>query len=212
MLRPGTAARLLRGAGPRIVNSSLPSVLSSPHTELIIAALGGSFGLYLFFRGFSQLQRKPAVRVVLPATLPTRTVVSLPGHTTEKEAPSKPAEVIRLSADQPSRSSTSQQGKIAAALQKAGIRNPVAWTTSGDQPESSVLVADVREKSSPPLQASKVNVTRKDSPEPKPAPQGIPARSSATNQSRRFSVWMVWIGATIFLVSSYVAAAHFGWL
>lgn len=191
--------------------SYLPSVLSSPHTELIIAALSGSFGLYLFFRGFSQLQCKPVARVVIPAALPTRTVVSLTSHTAEKTAPSKPAEVIRLSADQPS-SSMSQQGKIAAALQKAGIPNPVAWTTSGDQPESSVQIADMREKSSPPLQASKVNVTRKDSPEPKPAPQGIPPRTSAANQSRRSSVWMVWIGATLFLVSSYVAAAHFGWL
>jgi E3 Ubiquitin ligase len=66
------------------------------------------------------------------------------------------ARVIRLSPDQGSTkvADMTQQQKIAAALQKAGVTNPAAWTASGSSPSAVAANQEPKNNAQTPSQAS----------------------------------------------------------
>jgi hypothetical protein len=133
----------------------------------------------------------------------------------------EPRELIRLTTEPgPQHSSEmTQQGKIAAAMLRAGITNPAAWAVAGVSPsDAQTTVADT-----PPAKAE-------------PAPRGEPEfdlsppvliTKGETDptfliswRSQRTVVqilgWkslaMIWGGGALAIASAYVLASYFGWL
>ena len=153
----------------------------------------------------------------------TRTIVKAPAHTTTVTSKTtyttmaagtlsrESHEVIQLSPSesQPNDSaSMTQQGKIAAALLKAGIPNPVTWSTQNE-----VRVIDAPSELEPSAIKQAEDVSRV-------LQQGAaaePVRLPSLQQSPCHSVdWktnlMIWGGPPLTLACIYVLASHFGWL
>ena len=191
---------------PTRLNSLLP-VISGSSVLLIVAALGAVAGMFCFFHGFSVLQEH--------RLSPTRTVAKIaPQSATVSAATLKPQgapkreshEVIQLSTahDQPNDSaSMTQQGKIAAALLKAGIPNPVTW--------SAPVEVTVAAEEKAPLNGTEVTRVLQ---------QGtvadafhIPALAQNSHHSPDWRCnLMIWGGPVLALGCIYILAAHFGWL
>jgi len=120
-------------------------------------------------------------------------------------------EVIQLSPSesQPNDSaSMTQQGKIAAALLKAGIPNPVTWSSHNE-----VRVIDPPGELGPSATKQAEDVSRVLQQGATAEPVILPS----FQQTKRHSVnWktnlMIWGGPSLTLACIYVLAAHFGWL
>jgi Flp pilus assembly protein CpaB len=204
------------------LNFSLPFSLHSSELVLIVAALGAIGGLSLFFHGFSLLQQRwpvPAYRpaklaahVVTTTTVSTAETQSGPGDT-NRESRTR-AEIIKLTphdATEISSASMTQQGRIAAALLKAGVPSPATWST---EPVHTAIRVDEPPASDPTAIASDAEVSRV-------LQQGASAsavRVAGLNQSSpsHASNWkpslMIWGGPALTLACIYVLASRLGWL
>jgi hypothetical protein len=176
---------------------------------VILAALCGLLGLFLFIRGFLLLQRS-GTKHATPRlqSSPTKTVAAIAARPAQISAANVRTEVIRLTTDDAAATVTmSQQGKIAAALLKAGVPSPASWSTDS---ASTVDIANGA-KTSPALQAPKLKVTQ---PDTRPAVSGNsePKNTHPAKQPKKNEAWMVWTGVVLTLISVYVLAARFGWL
>lgn len=120
-------------------------------------------------------------------------------------------EVIKLSsveAQVNGSESMTQQGKIAAALLRAGIPNPVTWADHRAQNEIQV----VDEAASEPVTASKdVEVSRVLQQKSNAPALQLPTRDQNHTADRTTSL-MIWGGPALTLACVYILAAHFGWL
>jgi len=134
----------------------------------------------------------------------TTTYTTKGGDTLKRESR---AEVIQLSPveNQPNDSgSMTQQGKIAAALLKAGIPNPVTWSA---QPEVRVI--------DPPLEPMPATKEAEVSRVLQQGASAEPVRLRSLKPTHAMD-WkaslMIWGGPALTLVCIYTLAAHFGWL
>ena len=222
MLKPRHSAGFRHCLDATRLNFSLPFSLHSGDVLLIVAALGAIAGLSLFFHGFSLLQQRwpvpihrPANPYALGSTLDQ--TANAAAATTAGGASGEPRstrpEVIQLTPQEPvdaSSTSMTQQGRIAAALLKAGIPSPATWTH--DSMQVTVRVEDhSTSKPTPPKEAEVSRVLQ----------QGANAsdfRIPALNQTgaRHASNWkatlMIWGGSALALACIYILAAHLGWL
>lgn len=213
--RPLCANRTVRGR--TTLNSYLAFSLSQSGILMIAVSLGAITGLFFFFHGFSLLQeQRLVIRRSLskgPAHIPT-----IPATASFMKAGDVPkrnlnAEVIQLSpADvQVGSESMTQQGKIAAALLKAGIPNPVTW--ADQQNQIGVRVSD-------PPASEEPGAARTNGVEVSRVLQEANATSftlTALDQKAHSSPdWkvslMIWGGPILTLACIYTLAAHFGWL
>jgi hypothetical protein len=205
--------------GRKSLNSFLP--FSVPESAILISvALGAIAGLFLFFHGFSLLQnrqhapaRNPSKTTAQTTTITTTTTFTTKGGDTLKR--DSKAEVIQLSPadDQQNGSvSMSQQGKIAAALLKAGIPNPATW--SDPRAQTGVRVADAPNDKHVAPSAPNAELSRVLQQGAAASAFRLPAL--AQNASRNSSDWkatlMVWGGPILTLACIYVLVAHLGWL
>jgi hypothetical protein len=190
---------------------------------MIPVAFGAVAGLYFFFRGFWLLQHKAhALGDSAPKTQPAITTLTTTFMTEGSDtlARASNSEVIRLTPDGESTGGApvTQQGRIAAALLKAGISNLASWSTTDDPFQGAVGVADPPAKngsrSISALQALDLNAfkTLKQA-------GGHPAlriRTAAPHSAGPSFGWkpalMVWGGPVLTLACLYILAAHFGWL
>jgi hypothetical protein len=213
--RPLYANRTVRGR--KTLNSYLAFSLSQSGILMIAVALGAITGLFFFFRGFSLLQeRRLVIRRSLskgPAQSPTITATT--SFTKAGDVPKRDlrAEVIQLSpADvQVGSESMTQQGKIAAALLKAGIPNPATW--ADQQNQIGVRLSD------PPASEEAGAARTKDVELSRVLQEvnGTSSRLTALDQKPYSSPdWkanlMIWGGPILTLACIYTLAAHFGWL
>jgi hypothetical protein len=213
-------ARFARTPGRSTLNFHLPFSLSGANALPIAATLGALSGLYLFFRGFSLLHRKPVTPAVSPTQKPapiTTATLTTTFSTQGRDSLTRDssAEVIRLSTPvhEPSdATSMSQQGKIAAALLRAGIPNPASWSHTSERARVSIKVANTTTKgpASEPSAEAKVPPVRKGSSEP--AALRVDSPTAAAKSPSRKLAWMLWGGAVLALASLYLLAAHFAWL
>lgn len=200
------------------------SHLASPGSSVltILAALGALAGLYLFFCGFWLLQRKAPIANRAPKTQPAIATITTTFTTEGSDtlARTSSREIIRLSpeSNESSLSPNTQQGKIAAALLKAGISNPVSWSTTGDQSEGTVRVADPPAKNSSsstgalqPLNVSAFKTLNQTAGYP-----SLRTPVSGPNSADPSFGWkpalMIWGGPVLTLACLYLLVAHFGWL
>jgi cytoskeletal protein RodZ len=202
------------------LNFPSPFPLHSGELILVAAALGAIAGLSFFFHGFSLLQQ----RWPSPLHRPMKASASNTGSTeaaksseaeisdsAQTETRSARPEVIKLTPQEPvevSSASMTQQGRIAAALLKAGIPSPATWTN-----ESMQVTVRVEEQSARPAHTSEADVSRV-------LQQGANAsefRIPALNQdAARTSSWrataMIWGGPALTLTCIYILASRLGWL
>jgi E3 Ubiquitin ligase len=138
-------------------------------------------------------------------------------------------EVVNLSAAEPAPSSTAdmtQQGKIAAALQRAGVSNPAAWSAAGVPYQPIAVHASQSDTSSktavltPSAPATRA-VSDFDLKPPTVLMKGKnnPAFFiSWRNESQIISSFgwkstvMIWGGPALTLFCLWILAAHLGWL
>ena len=196
---------------------NLSPTFSAPAASLwlIAAALGAITGLYLFFHGFSLLQQKQFehARGLLQKTVHAATpaAVAVPESDTSKR--DSHAEVIHLSPCeeiQIDSASMTQQGKIAAALLRAGIQNPV--TTSANRLRTGD--ADLPASESVTPQAINTEVARVLQNSANASEISLPSLRPATlHPSARWKATiMIWGGPALTLACIYLLAARLGWL
>jgi hypothetical protein len=193
------------------LNSLLPLHVSASGILMILAALGAVAGLFFFFHGFSVLQERRLSSARAVAKVPAHTATLATTYATKgadlKRA--SHAEVIQLTPlDNPVNDSASmtQQGKIAAALLKAGIPNPVIWSA---QPEVRVIdppSGSVRSEATKEADVSRV-LQQGATAEPVHFPSLQPTPSMGWKARL-----MIWGGPALTLACIYTLAAHFGWL
>jgi hypothetical protein len=195
--------------GRNRLSSFLPFSVSASGILMVFAGLGAIAGLFFFFHGFSRLQERrfSAARVI---TTPVRSPATAAIKTTDGVKRNS-HEVIQLSpVETPAKSSESmtQQGKIAAALLRAGIPNPV--TRADHHAENEIRVVD--EATSEPVTASKdLDVSRVLQQKSNAPALQLPTRDQNQTADRKTSL-MIWGGPALTLLCIYVLAAHFGWL
>jgi hypothetical protein len=189
---------------------------------MIPVAFGAVAGLYFFFRGFWLLQHKAhASRDIAPKTQPAITTLTTTFTTEGSDtlARASNSEVIRLTphGESAGGAPVTQQGRIAAALLKAGISNPASWSTTDDQSQGTV-VADPPAKNgsslTSTLQALDLNAfktLKQAAGHPAlPIPAGEP--HSAGPSFGWKPALMIWGGPVLTLACLYILAAHFAWL
>ena len=170
-------------------------------------------GLYSFFHGFSILQQQRP----LPVGLPAKSTAHASRPSDEAAAAAAPSkreartEIIQLSPENGATSSVlmTQQGKIAAALLKAGIPNPATWTDESTR--AGVQVADL------PTQApSLASIETRVAVVVEPAASSFQfpnVASRAEQQSaKRKAMLLIWAGPALTLACVCFLAAHLGWL
>jgi len=189
----------------------------------ILAALGALAGLYLFFFGFWLLQRKAhTLRENAPKTRPAIATITRTFTTEGSDtlARTSSREIIRLSPDsnEPSLSPSTQQGRIAAALLRAGISNPVSWSTTGDPSEGTVRVADppARDCSSSTDALQPLHVNAFKTLDQTAGNPSLRTPVSGPNSADPSFGWkpalMIWGGPILILACLYILLAHLGWL
>ena len=191
------------------LSSFLPFSVTTSGILMVFAALGAIAGLFFFFHGFSRLQeqRFSAARVV------TKTPVRVSSAATKTEdAPKRNShEVIQLTPVETQANgseSMTQQGKIAAALLRAGIPNPVTW--ADHQAQNEVRVVDEAGSESATA-TNDVDVSRVLQQKSKAPTLQLPTRDQIHTVDRETSL-MIWGGPALTLACIYILAAHFGWL
>lgn len=199
--------------GFKSVNLSLPFGLHESSLWMIPAAIGAIGGLYCFFHGFSILQQQRPLPLRIPVKPPATAKSAIK---TEPPKPDPRTEVIQLSPNDSgeiSSASLSQQGKIAAALLRAGVPSPATWTDEATQ--ATVRVADPPSGEKPAdALSSEADVSRVLQQGANAAEFRIPAlNSTAThNGSNRRAMLMIWGGPVLTLACVYLLASHLGWL
>jgi len=124
-------------------------------------------------------------------------------------------EVIRLSSSGSSdiKADFTQQGKIAAAIMKAGITNPAAWEAAGLEypPKVSTLESETAAAPAEGFDLSPNAVLMKGRKDPT---FFISWRSQheVIKSLGWKSVLMIWCGPLVTMVSLYILAAQLGWL
>ncbi len=120
-------------------------------------------------------------------------------------------EVIQLSGSerQPNDSvSMTQQGRIAAALLKAGIPNPATWSAQNE-----ARVIDTPGELEPSENQKAEDVSRVLQQGATAEPVKLPSLQPAPGHSMDWKAnLMIWGGPALTLACIYVLAAHFGWL
>jgi hypothetical protein len=196
------------GFGRKPLIASLPVSLHQSAAVLIPAALGTIGGLYSFFHGFSILQQQRPLPVSLPAKSTAHASKPvLEVSDTPKREPR--TEIIQLTPGDASTSSVlmTQQGKIAAALLRAGIPSPATWTDESSK--SSVRVAESPTEQSPlPSFEAKISVVLETGSSSFPTAESRRAQESA----KRKAMVLIWGGPILTLACVYFLAAHLGWL
>ena len=222
MLKPRHSAGFRRCLDATRLNFSLPFSLHSGDVLLIAAALGAIAGLSFFFHGFSLLQQRWPVPIHRSVKLSAPgSVVDQPANEpTEKTADnasgeprSTRPEVIKLTPQESvdtSSASMTQQGRIAAALLKAGVPSPATWTH-----ESMQVTVRVEDRStSKPTPTTEAEVSRVLQQGANASDFRIPALNKPN--PRHASHWkatvMIWGGPALALACIYIMAAHLGWL
>jgi hypothetical protein len=181
---------------------------------MIPVVMGTLVGLYFFLRGCVLLQRRACASdekatPVLPAIVANRT--------SSDDGPLRTStrEVVRLSPESDPDTST-QQGRIAAALLRAGVSSLEAWTTARDRTPVGVDLVDEQF----PLAAKPGSLVRSldltaSNALKKAIGSDLPPTLSSHNSVQPFR-WkpalMVWGGPTLTLLCLYVLALHFGLL
>jgi hypothetical protein len=188
---------------------------------LMIAAVGAITGLYFFFHGFSLLQQRALLSKRGYAQKPPQNSVicsttTFTPHDSNTLKLDSQHEVIHLSPNdtpQADSASMTQQGKIAAALLKAGIRNPVTVADNRVQTEVRLREQISHEQSTKP-QVSGADVFR--ALQKTATAAEIPLPSLEAKAVRTPSAWeanvMIWGGPALTLVCIYVLASRLGWL
>ena len=213
--RPLCANRAVRGR--KTLNSYLAFSLSQSGILMIAAALGAVAGLFFFFHGFCLLQeqRLDIRQSLSKGSAHSPTITATTSFMKAGDVPKRNlnAEVIQLSPAgvQVGSESLTQQGKIAAALLKAGIQNPVTWAEQPNQ---------LGVRGSDPTAREEPGAARTNGVEISRVLQEVNATSSrltALDQKAHGSPdWkmslMIWGGPILTLVCIYTLAAHFGWL
>lgn len=176
---------------------------------MVFASLGAIAGLFFFFHGFSRLQE----RHFSTARMVTKTPVRIPPAAPKTEdAPKRNShEVIQLTPVETlanGSESMTQQGKIAAALLRAGIPNPVTWADHHAQNE--VRVVDEAGSESATA-TNDVDVSRVLQQKSNAPTLQLPTRDQIHTVDRETSL-MIWGGPALTLACIYILAAHFGWL
>jgi hypothetical protein len=190
---------------------------------MIPVVFGAVAGLYFFFRGFLLLQHKAhALGDIAPKTQPAITTLTTTFTTEGSDtlARTSNSEVIRLTphGESAGGAPVTQQGRIAAALLKAGISNPASWSTTDYHSQSTVRVEDPPAKngsgSTSTLQALDLNAFKTLKQAAGHPALRIPA--AAPNPAGPSFGWkpalMIWGGPVLTLACLYILAAHFGWL
>jgi hypothetical protein len=200
------------------VNTYLPFPPSESGILMIPVALGAIAGLFFFFHGFSLLQSRRQVtghsaskEAGQAATITTTTTFTTKGGDTPKR--DSQAEVILLSpadSQQIGSVSMTQQGKIAAALLKAGVPNPATWPV--DRAQTGVRVADP--PASERAQTPNAEVSRVLQQGAAAPAFRLPAlnQNSPRDGSNLKATLMIWGGPMLTLACIYTLAAHLGWL
>jgi len=217
---PGAARGFAANLDATGLNFSSPFSLHSGELILVAAALGAIAGLSFFFHGFSLLQQRwpsPVHRPVkTPASNPGSTeVAASSGAETSDRAPTETRsarpEVIQLTPQEPveiSSASMTQQGRIAAALLKAGIPSPATWSN-----ESMQVTVRVEEQSARPAPTSEADVSRVLQQGANASEFRIPALNpDATRTSTWKATAMIWGGSALSLSCIYILASRLGWL
>jgi len=104
--------------------------------------------------------------------------------------------------------SMTQQGKIAAALLRAGIPNPVTWADQHTPNEVRVVDEPENEKETG---TKDVNVSRVLQQKSNAPALQLPTRDQNHTADRMTSL-MIWGGPALTLACIYILVAHFGWL
>jgi hypothetical protein len=191
----------------------MPFSASASNLSMIPVALGGLAGLYIFFRGFSQLQREQQVagKTQTAETLPeVKSAQPEPGPTDETHR-----EIIRLTPADEVTSTTplSQQARIAAALLKAGKPNPVSWSASVERVLVTVELAEAQHKNGKETKKAVEALNRsaftvlKD-----PALRIAPSHPDTPDSFSWKAALMIWGGPVLTFACAYLLAAHFGLL
>jgi hypothetical protein len=199
------------------VNLHLPFALSGSNAVLILATFCGVLGLVLFLRGFSRLRHHATTTSITPKreSSALKPAAMVAARISQLSLTNVRPEVIRLTTDEvPAAVSMSQQGKIAAALLKAGVPSPASWNT--DQ-GGTVDVAASSTKNPPTLPTPKLKVTQSPTipalVSPKSEPNSnAPKKPVPPKRTTKNSAWILWTGVALFVLSVYLIAAHFGWL
>jgi|GEM_PF-2572214 hypothetical protein len=178
---------------------------------MIPVALGAIGGLYSFFHGFSILQQQRPLPVSLPAKSTAHAgKAAVDGAESAEPARREPrTEVIQLTQQSGATSSVlmTQQGKIAAAMLRAGIPSPATWTEGSSA--TGVRVADT-EQPCAPLAAIETKVVLR----PVTSTFQFPGLDSmaAQRSAKRRAMLLIWGGPAVTLACVYLLAAHLGWL
>jgi hypothetical protein len=105
-----------------------------------------------------------------------------------------------------------QQGKIAAAMMKAGITNPAAWEAAGLQyPPASALVATATPSEAEGFDLSPPTVLMKGTKDPTFFISWHSQRDVLKTLGWK-SVLMIWGGPLLTIAGLYILAAQLGWL
>jgi hypothetical protein len=196
--------------GRNCLSSLLPFSVTASGILMVCAALGTMAVLFFFFHGFSRLQERrfSAARVDMKATVR----VPATTHPRNADVPKRNLhEVIQLTPLETQANgseSMTQQGKIAAALLRAGIPNPVTW--ADHHAENEIHVVDEPE-SEPSPEANEVRLSRVLQQKSNASALPLPNRDHNSSVDRKTSL-MIWGGPALTLACIYILASHFGWL
>jgi len=102
----------------------------------------------------------------------------------------------------------SQQSRIAAALHKAGISNPVSWNGGANQSNGNVQIADDELKNLPAFQTEKLKYTQTQSVPSDHGRRLHPEKAKSTGKAG----WMLWLGGALALTGAYALSFHLGLL
>jgi hypothetical protein len=179
---------------------------------MIPVAIGALLGLFSLFRGCILLHRGVGSHAGKGSAL-TATVTTNSTFSTREQGsiPSSTREIIRLSPDsQPDM--TSQQGKIAAALLRAGISSLEPWTSD----RGTVDIADQQPvrltDPSNLVQSLELNASKfLAKNETKATPRALD-HNTLGQPFRWKPASMIWGGPILTLACLYLLALHFGWL
>ena len=125
-------------------------------------------------------------------------------------------QVIRLSSSSTSENSgdLTQQGKIAAAMMKAGITNPAAWEAAGLEYPPRVSTVEAQPTAAAPAQGFDLTpnaVLMKGTKDPTFFISWRSQREVVKSLGWK-SVLMIWCGPLLAIGSLYILAAQLGWL
>ena len=194
-----------------------PIALSPSDLPMIPIVTGALLGLYLLLHGCVLLQRRNGNSRSKTPVLAQMVSTSRIFSTQVKEPTlSSTREIIRLSPDNALPDNNTQQGKIAAALLKAGVSHPASWTATEDQSHTVVDLADEQTvRRVPPgdlVQSLDFNASKILGKSGSRGRPHILAESTSVQPFHWKPAVMAWGGPILTLACLYILALHFGWL